>query len=205
MYNFFGKKTGAKKKSKKVSSPAGLPAPDVAGTAFGRYLRYGRRAAFGRQYFGNDYHMMPDGTMMKGPPCKGAMFGRSARFGAQRIPLFGKKKASAPEMPEEGESAFGMYKLPSFMFGRRRYRRKGVRKGRKGRKGGRKGGKPSKALVRMCRKHHIKVTRKVGKRKVYKKVSVLKKQLKRKIRLHRKKSKKTVRRTRRRRSHFSLF
>jgi hypothetical protein len=175
MYNFFGKKTGAK--SKKVSAPAGLPAPDVAGTAFGRYLRYGRHAAFGRRY-----------------------------FGAQRIPLFGKKKAAASE-PEEvapGASAFGMYKLPSLMFGRRRYRRKGVRKGRKGRKG-RKVAKPSKSLVRQCRKHHIKVTRKVGKRKVYKKVSVLKKQLKRKIRLHRKKSKKTVRRTRRRRSKFSLF
>jgi hypothetical protein len=184
MYNFFGK---SKSKSKKASVPAGLPAPDVAGTAFGRYLRYGHRAAFGRQY-----------------------------FGARRIALFGKKRGSkkatkvsklaAPE--EEMASAFGMYKLPKLFFGRRRYRRKGVRKGRKG---GRKVAKPSKALVRMCRKYRIKVTRKVGKRKVYKKVSVLKKQLKRKMRLHRKKSKKskkTVRRTRRRstrRNRFSLF
>jgi hypothetical protein len=161
----------------------GLPAPDVAGTAFGRYLRYGRRAAFGRRY-----------------------------FGAQRIPLFGKgkkrgSKKAAVEEETAGETAFGR-----LFFGRRRYRRKGVRKSRKGRKGGRKSAKPTKALVRQCRKHRIKVTRKVGSRKVYKKVSVLKKQLKRKIRLHRKKSKKskkTVRRTRRRRStrrsRFSLF
>jgi len=186
MYNFFGKsKSKSKSKSKKVSPTMGLPAPDVAGTAFGRYLRYGRRAAFGRRY-----------------------------FGAQRIPLFGKgkkrgSKKAAVEEEVGGETAFGMYKFPKLFFGRRRYRRKGVRKSRKGRKGGRKVAKPTKALVRMCHKHRIKVTRKVGGRKVYKKVSVLKKQLKRKMRLHRKKSKKskkTVRRTRRRRnSRFSLF
>ena len=177
MYNFFGK--GKKTKKPKLME---LPSPDVAGTtAFGRYLRYGRRAAFGRVYFG----------------------ARRAAFGKKR----GSKKAPPAAPEEEMESAFGM-SMPkfSFMFGRRRYRRKGVRKGRKG---GRKSAKPTKSLVCMCRKYHIKVTRKVGKRKVYKKVSVLKKQLKRKMRLHRKKTKKTkktVRRTRRtRRNRFSLF
>jgi hypothetical protein len=177
MYNFFGKRRSTKK-----TIPPQLPAPDVAGTAFGRYLRYGRRTAFGN-----------NGTMMKGPPCKGSMFGRRY-FGAQRIPLFGKKKTEKiiknPEeniSPVTNENAFGRV-----YFGR--YRRKNPRKGRKS-------AKPSKALVRMCRKYHIKVTRKVGKRKVYKKISVLKKQLKRKMRLHRKKTKKTKKHNTR----FSLF
>jgi len=154
MFNFFGKKTKSTKKT--ITKPMGLPSPDVAATtAFGRYLSYGRRAAFGRQY-----------------------------FGARRVPL----------------------------FGRHRRGRKGVRKTRRGRKGVRKGvrkvKKPTKSLIRQCRKYGIKVTKKVGSRKVYKKISVLKKQLKRKMKLRRtKKTKKTTKKTHRRnrRNRFSLF
>ena len=51
--------------------------------------------------------------------------------------------------------------------------------------------KPPARLIKMCKKYHIKVTKKVGKKRVYKKVAVLKKQLKRKMKNVRK-SKKTV-------------
>jgi hypothetical protein len=72
----------------------------------------------------------------------------------------------------------------SFLFGRRKRRtvkRKSIKK-------------PPTRLIKMCRKYKIKCTKKVGKRRVYKSVTVLKKQLKRKL-----KNKKTrkVRRTRR--------
>ena len=112
-------------------------APELAGdtSAFGRYLRYGRRSAFGRQYFG-------------------------------RYPLFGKKKIPALPGPSDDTGAME--------FGRRRYRR------RVKRKGNRKSKRPSKSLLRMCRKHGIKCTRKVGRKRVYKLVSVLKRQLRRK-------------------------
>jgi len=72
----------------------------------------------------------------------------------------------------------------SFLFGRRK-RRTVKRKGSR---------KPPARLIKMCRKYKIKCTKKVGKRRVYKKIRVLKKQLKRKV-----KNKKTrkVRRTRR--------
>jgi hypothetical protein len=50
--------------------------------------------------------------------------------------------------------------------------------------------KPPALLIKACKKLHIKVTKKVGKHRVYKKVSVLKKLLKRKL----KRTKKTVKR-----------
>jgi hypothetical protein len=56
-----------------------------------------------------------------------------------------------------------------FSFGRRR---KGVKKGPK---------KPPARLIKMCKKYRIKCTRKVGKRRVYKSVSVLKKQLRKRM------------------------
>jgi len=58
-----------------------------------------------------------------------------------------------------------------FLFGRRR-KRTVKRKGSK---------KPPSRLIKMCKRYRIKCTKKVGKRRVYKKVSVLKKQLKRKM------------------------
>jgi hypothetical protein len=58
-----------------------------------------------------------------------------------------------------------------FLFGRRR-KRTVKRKGSK---------KPPARLIKMCKRYRIKCTKKVGKRRVYKKVSVLKKQLKRKM------------------------
>lgn len=140
MYFRFGKK------SKTTSSST--QSPDVAGaltTSFGRYLRYGRRSAFGRRYFGG-------------------------------IPQFGNYGADCDSD-----------KMKMSMFGRRR--RRGVRKG------GRKGRKPSKALMRMCRKHGIKCTKKVGGKRVYKSLSVLKRQLRKKKHLRRRKHRK-VRRAR---------
>jgi hypothetical protein len=168
MYFQFGKKTS--------SRPA--QSPDIAGalgSSFGRYLRYGRKSLFGRRYFG---------------------------FG-NRYPMFGKKKPSkmSEEGGEETENEFGRRfrfgnNCPSKMmsyFGRRR---RGTR--RKGRKGGKKGGrKPPAALIRACKKHRIKCTKKVGKRRVYKKVSVLKKQLRRKKSAKRRKTRKGSRKTRR--------
>ena len=96
-------------------------------------------------------------------------FGRRY-FGARRS-LFGKRVRrikSAPVEPAESEmSAFGRTRRT------RRYRRT------------RKVKKPSKALVKMCRRYSIKVTRKVGKKKVYKSLTVLKLQLKHKKTLKR--------------------
>jgi len=69
----------------------------------------------------------------------------------------------------------------SFLFGRRK-RRTTKRKGSK---------KPPARLIKMCKRYKIKCTKKVGKRRVYKKVSVLKKQLKRKL-----KNRKTVKKVR---------
>lgn len=150
MYFRFGKK-----------SKSTMQSPDEAGalvSSFGRYLRYGRRAAFGRRYFG-----------------------------------------ASPRFPQFGSSCGeGKYNSMTTAFGRRRrHRRRGVRKG------GRKGRKPSKALMRMCRKHGIKCTKKVGGKRVYKSVSVLKRQLRKKKSLRRRKNRKVrksrkVRRSRRR-------
>ena len=169
MYLSFGKKS-------KVPGP-----PELAGTEFGRYLQYGRRAAFGRRYFGKTSY-------------------------GNRLPQFGSQCNS-----EMTKMNFGM-EMPKFkfsLFGKRRRHRKGVRKGvRKGLK------KPPASLIRMCKKHGIKCTRKVGRKRVYKSVSVLKKQLRRKKNLKKKKSvkRKSVRRKvhhRRRRARFgkrlSLF
>ncbi len=62
------------------------------------------------------------------------------------------------------------------------------------------GRKLPKAFVKKCRKHGIKTTRKVGSRRVPKKMSVLKRQLKKKMRKHKRRStrrKSTRRRVRR--------
>ncbi len=136
MYFNFGKKSKSKSKPSAQS-------PDVAGllpSAFGRYLRYGRRSAFGRRYFG-----------------------------------------TSPRFPQFGSTCGGdgKYGAMTTAFGRRR--RRGARKG------GRKSRKPSKALMRACRKHGVKCTKSVcGKRK-YKSVSLLKKQLRRKKSLRKRK------------------
>ena len=130
---------------------------------------------------------------------------------------FGKKMPKMPKVdnqagdelptPAEG-SAFGRYYFGKLNFGKRRRTMFGRR--RKSRKVGLRGGrkvKVSKALVRMCKKHGIKVTRKVGGKRVYKKTAVLKKLLKRKLKAKKvKKSKKSKKHVRRRRStRFSLF
>jgi len=62
-----------------------------------------------------------------------------------------------------------------FLFGKKK--RRNVRRSTK-RKGSRK---PPARLIKMCKRYRIKCTKKVGNRRVYKKVSVLKKQLKRKL------------------------
>ena len=80
-----------------------------------------------------------------------------------------------------------------FLFGRKTKRRKSSMR------------KPSKSLLKQCRKYRIKTTIKRGRKRVYKKVSVLKKQLRKKKKLL-KKRKKTVRRShRRRRNNFGAI
>ena len=64
-----------------------------------------------------------------------------------------------------------------FSFGRKRKSKKKALK------------KPPKALIKRCRKYRIRVFRKVGGRKVYKSISVLKRQLKKKIKSKRKQRK----------------
>jgi hypothetical protein len=61
-----------------------------------------------------------------------------------------------------------------FGFGRKRTR--------KTRKSSRKTAKPDKSLVKLCKKYGVKVTKKSGSKRVYKKTSVLKKQCAKKIR-----------------------
>jgi len=200
MFYSFGKK----------KAPAGLPAPDevAAGAgeaAFGRYLRYGRKTLFGRRYFGGNQAMM-----------KPMAFGR-------RYPQFGNQECGNPEMMKQTMNPMGFgRRYPQFgnqcgnqemmkqttRFGRRRrYRRKAGKKGKKS-----MGKKPPASLMKACRKHRIKCTKKVGKKLRYKKISVLKKQLRKKRHLKKRKSSKkrkgSKRRksTRRRRStRFSLF
>jgi len=243
MYFNFGKGK-SKKKSSKV--PALPPSPDAA--AFGRYLRYGRSARFGRTYFGavakipmfgkKKKQLVEEeemefgkrrrrtrrfGNFMDGVTkfAKGAIngtvgpvaFGRRHRFGnlfneigkaamGKGVINFGKRRRRfGNPFKVLGEAAMGKGIVS---FGRRRYRRKGARKS------SRKVKKVPKALIRQCRKHGIKCTRKVGGRRVYKKLSVLKKQLRRKKALHRRKSRKVTRKHRkvrrtRRRTRFSLF
>ena len=65
--------------------------------------------------------------------------------------------------------------MPSFfLFGKKR--RKTVKKARK----------PPAQLLRMCRKYHIKTTKKVGRKRVYKSITVLKKQLRKARKVHKK-------------------
>jgi hypothetical protein len=126
---------------------------------------------------------------------------RKTQFGRQyfgsRYPQFGKRRRAMMF----GAGSCGAKPMNS--FGRRR---KGVRKSvRKAHK------KPPARLMKMCRKHKIKCTKKVGKHRVYKSVAVLKKQLRK--RMKSRKSRKVVRRGRkgvrrtRRRTHrrVSLF
>jgi hypothetical protein len=73
-----------------------------------------------------------------------------------------------------------------FGFGRKRRstRRKVTRRRKVVRKGSKKG--VSRSLLSLCKKYHVKCTKKVGKRKVYKSISVLKKLLRRKRKSSRK-------------------
>ena len=91
-----------------------------------------------------------------------------------------------------------------FGFGRKKRSSKNVRKHKK----------PPARLIKMCKRYGIKCTKKVGKRRVYKSLTVIKRQLKRKMKNRKSKfgakNKRTRRRTRRtrrktRRTRFSLF
>lgn len=184
MKNYF--KSG-KKGKKKVNTHAplfnakyALPAPDVAGTAFGRYVSYGNRSLFGRRYFGTR---------------------SSFRKKVMSIPKFGNHNMMPNSM------MFGNYRkmqLPEMgtrlpMFGRRR---KSSRK-----TSSRKSKKPSSRLIKMCKKFGIKCTRKVGKHRVYKSTTVLKRQLKKKMKHKNHKNNKNIKKRRkgRRSSFFGMF
>jgi hypothetical protein len=70
------------------------------------------------------------------------------------------------------------------MFGkRRRYRRKSKKskKSKKSRKGKKGHKKPPASLVKRARKYGVKISKKVGKKRVYKSVSVIKRQIKKKM------------------------
>ena len=160
-----------------------------------------------------------------------------------------KSISSAGSLPAPPPSAFGRYRFGRMLFGRSRFgtcggnsngmmepykpmnfgrrRRRGVRRGvrrhrRKGTKRHHK--KPSKSLIKACHKYKIKTTKKVGRHRVHKSITVLKRQLRhkkalrrkklsfgRKRRVHRKKSHRRRRVTRRRVVHrrrklmFGLF
>ena len=73
------------------------------------------------------------------------------------VSTFGKKKVS---------------KKKKMAFGKKKSVKKVLRK------------RPSKALIKKAKKLHIKVTKKVGKKRVYKRVSVIKKQIKLKLKKH---------------------
>ena len=82
-----------------------------------------------------------------------------------------------------------------FSFGFGKKKRRTVRSTKK--RGGSK--KPPASLIRMCKKYRIKCTKKVGKKRVYKSVSVLKKQLRRKRTVKRRKACKGSRKVRKHR------
>lgn len=62
------------------------------------------------------------------------------------------------------------------------YRHRKTKRRKTKRHSKKKNSKPPAALLKKCRKYKIKITKKVGNKRVYKKISVLKKQLARKIR-----------------------
>ena len=66
-----------------------------------------------------------------------------------------------------------------FGFGKKRSK-KGSKKGSK---------KPNARIVRMARKYKVKITKKVGKRRVYKSISLIRRQIKKKMRKNRKSNK----------------
>ena len=80
-----------------------------------------------------------------------------------------------------------------FSFGKRKRSKKKVQRGRK----------PPAAILRACKKLKIRTTKKVGKKRVYKKVSVLKRLISKKKKTLKRKMKKKVKKVhhRRRRSH----
>lgn len=86
-----------------------------------------------------------------------------------------------------------------FSFGKKK--RRSNRTKRTKRVGGTR--KPPAALLRKCRKHHIKTTKKNGKHRVYRSVALLKKLLRRKMKSHRKvKKTRRVKKTRKVKKHY---
>ena len=63
--------------------------------------------------------------------------------------------------------------------------------GKKKKKSVRKVKRPPARLIKMCKKYRIKVTKRVGKKKIYKSVTVLKRLLKNKKKKHSKRSKRS--------------
>jgi hypothetical protein len=161
------------------------PSPDLVAASQGGSGTYGGSYGFGRTRFGNQ---------CDGAPFKPGMFGRRRyrrRAGLRRRRGGLRRRRGGKRM----------------MFGRRRggLRRRGGRKG--SRKGGLKNKKPPAKYLNKAKRLGVKVTRKVGKRRVFKSVKDLKRQIAKKKRLQKKhkRSKKGGRRRRRRSTRFSLF
>jgi hypothetical protein len=139
------------------------------------------------------------GVQYEGPIGEGAEFGRRYRFGntcgvmkqpMMGVPSFGRRRmysfgntCGVMKQPMMGVPSFGKKKRSSRQV---THHRKGTRKGKSARK-------PPASLLRRCKKYRIKTTKKSGKRRVYRKVSVLKKLLNKKLKKL-KKSKKMKRR-----------
>ena len=193
---------------------------------------FGRRSLFGLQYFGANYPQFGKKKKAPSPDLVAASQNGAGTYGSYGFgrTRFGNQCSGAPFKPE-GMGMFGRRRRGGLrrrrgglrrrrskrmMFGRRRggslrrrYRRRrsGLRRrgGRKGsRKTGRKNKKPPAKYLNKAKRLGVKVTRKVGKRRVFKSVKDLKRQIARKKRLQKKK--KGGRRTRRRSSkRFSMF
>jgi hypothetical protein len=124
------------------------------------------------------------GDQYEGPIGEGAEFGRRYRFGntcgamkqpMMGVPSFGRRRMySFGNTCGSGPMKQQMMGVPSFGKKKRSSRRKGTRKGKSARK-------PPASLLRRCKKYHIKTTKKSGKRRVYRKISLLKKLLNKKL------------------------
>ena len=164
MNYMFGKKKGS----------GYLPSPDDLANEFGR------RTLFGRSYFGR-YPMFGKKKRVTPPPEMGGdnEFGRYVRYGRRRTSFGSKAHPSKCRIAyNKCKAAKKAAKASSFGRHRRRHHRRHRRKGL--------GRKPPARVRKMCRKYKIKCTREVGRRRVYKSLTVLKRQLRRKMKTHRK-------------------
>ena len=123
------------------------------------------------------------------------MFGRKYR---RRRSSFGRRRSMIGRRRRRRCTMIGRRRRSGMGKRSRKVGRKSRKVGRKGRKGRKTNKKLPASIRRMCRKYKIKCTKKVGSRKVYKKLSIVKRQ----IAKRRRSMKKAMKRMNRRRSSF---